>query len=218
MVMYVIGFGAAFAAAFIAHKSLKVSTKSSFVIEMPDYKFPIFKNVGLTVVDKTKAFVIGAGKIILSISIILWVLASFGPSDTFGNAEKNVKAEMASTDNTMVSVDMDQEIASYKLKHSYMGIMGRSMEPAFTPLGYDWKIGIALISSFAAREVFVGTLATIYSVGTDDQATIKEKLSRRKKYRHGDAIVYLSQRSKFAIVLRFCDAMYEYPSYCKTGD
>ena len=205
MAMYIIGFGAAIAAAWIANKSLRVGTKSSFVIEMPDYKLPIFKNVGLTVVDKTKAFVVGAGKIILSISIILWVLASFGPSDTFDNARENVQAEMASTDQQLQDVDLEQRIASYKLKHSYMGIMGRGIEPAVTPLGYDWKIGIALISSFAAREVFVGTLATIYSVGTDDQITIKERLAGEKNTATGKPLFTLA--SGISLLLFYAFAM-----------
>ena len=173
-VLYGLGFGAAIVAAYVLDKFLDLKSKSFFVIEMPNYKLPMFKNVGITVVEKTKAFVFGAGKIILAISIILWVLASYGPGD-FNNAEEIVTnqniAEPLSKD------ELDIKIAAFKLKNSYIGIVGKTIEPAVQPLGYDWKIGIALISSFAAREVFVGTLATIYSVGNDDVETIKNRMA-----------------------------------------
>jgi len=157
------------------NKILKTSTKSYFVVEMPNYKLPLLKNVGITVWEKTRAFVVEAGRIILAISILLWVMASYGPGENFSNAEDIVKTNTAYGN---ISADeLEVKIASYRLEHSYIGILGKSIEPAIAPLGYDWKIGIALISSFAAREVFVGTLATIYSVGNDSQETIKNKMS-----------------------------------------
>ena len=132
------------------------------------------KNVLITVIEKTKSFVFGAGKIILAISIILWVLASYGPGD-FNNAESIVTQQ---TENENLSEeDTETRIASFKLEHSYIGILGKGIEPAVRPLGYDWKIGIAIVSSFAAREVFVGTLATIYSVGSDQEETIKNRMA-----------------------------------------
>ncbi len=174
--LYILGFATAVIAAIILHKTLKVKSTSFFVIEMPDYKLPSLKNVLLDVVEKTKAFVIGAGKIILAISIILWFLASNGPQ-SFRDAEKNVIENLANRQ--LSQEELDQKIASAKLENSYIGIMGKTIEPAIEPLGYDWKIGIALISSFAAREVFVGTLATIYSVESDDDdtSTIKERMA-----------------------------------------
>ncbi|NCQ13242.1 MAG: ferrous iron transporter B, partial [Flavobacteriales bacterium] len=150
-------------------------SKTFFVVEMPNYKLPLLKNVTLTVLEKTKSFVFGAGKIILAISIVLWFLASYGPGDDFNNAETIIKTKYASQ--PLSEEDINQHIASHKLEHSYIGITGRAIEPAIRPLGYDWKIGIAIVSSFAAREVFVGTLATIYSVGNDDEATIKNRMS-----------------------------------------
>ena len=175
MLLYLLGFVTAIAAGWLASKLLKIDFKSYFVVEMPDYKMPIFKNVAYTVVEKTKSFVFGAGKIILAISIILWVLASYGPTEKFNNAETIV----TSTPDVqmMTQEELDTEISSYKLKHSYIGYAGRAIEPIVAPLGYDWKIGIAIISSFAAREVFVGTLATIYSVGNDDEQTIKSRMA-----------------------------------------
>lgn len=174
--LYILGFATAVIAAYILHKTLKVKSKSFFVVEMPDYKAPSLKNVAFEVIEKTKAFVIGAGKIILALSVVLWFLASNGPQ-AFDDAEKNVKAQ---TENLGISEDeLQQKIASTKLENSYIGIMGKTIEPVIKPLGYDWKIGIALITSFAAREVFVGTLATIYSVESDDEdtSTIKERMA-----------------------------------------
>lgn len=174
--LYALGFGTAILAGYILHKTLNINSKSFFVIEMPNYKIPSFKNVFFEVVEKTKAFVFGAGKIILALSIVLWFLASNGSSD-FKNAENNV-AKMEISQN-LPSDELDKKIASYKLENSYIGMLGKSIEPVIRPLGFDWKIGIALITSFAAREVFVGTLATIYSVeaNDDDVTTIKQKMA-----------------------------------------
>ncbi|WP_298882477.1 ferrous iron transport protein B [uncultured Polaribacter sp.] len=174
--LYALGFVTAVLAAFILHKTLKIKSKSFFVVEMPNYKLPSVKNVFYEVVEKTKSFVLEAGKIILALSIILWFLASNGPS-SFKNAEKNVVENVANQN--LSDVELQQKIASVKLENSYIGILGKTIEPTIKPLGYDWKIGIALITSLAAREVFVGTLATIYSVGSDDEdtATIKEKMA-----------------------------------------
>ncbi len=175
MLLYLLGFVMAIGSAWILHKILKLKSRSYFVIEMPNYKVPMFKNVGINVVEKTKAFVLGAGKIILAISIILWVLASYGPGDNFSNAREIVEAQ--NSENSLPQEEVDELVASYKLQHSYIGNIGKAIEPAVAPLGYDWKIGIAIVSSFAAREVFVGTLATIYSVGSDEEETIKARMA-----------------------------------------
>jgi len=174
--LYILGFATAIIAAVILHKTLKVKSTSFFVVEMPDYKLPSLKNVFFDVVEKTKAFIFGAGKIILSISVVLWFLASNGPQ-SYADVEKNITEKTANQE--ISEAKLNQMIASSKLENSYIGIMGKSIEPAIKPLGYDWKIGIALISSFAAREVFVGTLATIYSVESDgdDITTIKQRMA-----------------------------------------
>ncbi|HET7361769.1 MAG TPA: ferrous iron transport protein B, partial [Salinimicrobium sp.] len=175
MLLYMLGFGMAIFSAWTLHKILKIRNKSYFVVEMPNYKLPMLKNVGLNVVEKTKSFVFGAGKIILAISIILWVLASYGPGEQFENAEEIVTTKFEET--FLPEQELENKIASYKLKHSYIGHAGRFIQPLVVPLGYDWKIGIALISSFAAREVFVGTLATIYSVGSGEVETIQKRMA-----------------------------------------
>ena len=174
MALYILGFVAALLAAYVLNRVLKVESKTFFIVEMPNYKLPSIKNIIFEVVEKTKAFVLGAGKIILAISIVLWFLASNGNKD-FKNATQQVTERFS--ESGISEEALDQEIASYKLEHSYIGVMGKLIEPAIAPLGYDWKIGIALISSFAAREVFVGTLSTIYSVGSDDEGTIKQRMA-----------------------------------------
>jgi ferrous iron transport protein B len=175
MLLYLIGFGMAIFSAFVLNKILKLKCKTFFVVEMPNYKLPMFKNVTINVVEKTKAFVFGAGKIILAISVVLWFLASNSPSDKFNDSDAVI---LSKTDNRGLSnTELKNKVSSYKLEHSYIGIMGKTIEPLISPLGYDWKIGVAIISSFAAREVFVGTLATIYSVGgSDNEDTIKDKM------------------------------------------
>ncbi|MBZ0327738.1 MAG: ferrous iron transport protein B [Altibacter sp.] len=174
MFLYLLGFASAIFSAYLLDKILRIRTKTFFVVEMPNYKIPLLKNVVITVVEKTKSFVLGAGKIILAISVILWVLASYGPGD-FNNAEVLVNKETASKN--LSEKELETKIASFKLEHSYIGILGKAIEPAVRPLGYDWKIGIAIVSSFAAREVFVGTLATIYSVGSEEEETIKNRMA-----------------------------------------
>jgi ferrous iron transport protein B len=175
MLLYLLGFGMAILSAYVLNKILKIKGKTYFIVEMPNYKLPLLKNVAINVIEKTKAFIFGAGKIILAISIVLWFLASYGPGEKFNNAEQIVIENNKATPQS--KSELQNEIASQKLENSYIGLMGKTIEPVISPLGYDWKIGIAIISSFAAREVFVGTLATIYSVGdSDNENTIKDKM------------------------------------------
>lgn len=173
MFLYLVGFGMALLAAWILSKTLDIQAKSYFVVEMPNYKLPLLKNVGITVWEKTRTFVAEAGKIILAISILLWIMASYGPGKDFNQAEDIVQQNYPELNDT----DLEIKTNAYKLEHSYIGILGKTIEPVISPLGYDWKIGIALISSFAAREVFVGTLATIYSVESDSEDTIKNRMA-----------------------------------------
>ena len=177
MILYLLGFGMAIFSAYILNKILKVKTKSYFIIEMPNYKLPLFKNVAINVIEKTKSFVFGAGKIILAISIILWYLGSHSSNASFKNAEKIVAEKAKAESKVLEKSELENITSTYKLENSYIGKIGKTIEPAIRPLGYDWKIGIAVVTSFAAREVFVGTLATIYSVGNNnDDSTIKSKM------------------------------------------
>lgn len=178
MILYLLGFGMAIFSAYILNTVLRIKSKSYFVVEMPSYKIPMFKNVAINVLEKAKSFVFGAGKIILAISIILWFLGSHGPGKDFKNAEKIVEKRVYTSTIPINPSVIPRWTAEYKLEHSYIGILGKSLEPVIKPLGYDWKIGIAVVSSFAAREVFVGTLATIYSVGGNntEEETIKDQM------------------------------------------
>lgn len=204
MSLYLIGFGMAIFSAYILDHVMKKERKSFFVVEMPNYKLPLLKNVLITVIEKTKTFVLEAGKIILAISIILWVMASFGPGEKFNNAESIV------TQNNIdiPKGELDDKIAAYRLEHSYIGIVGKTIEPIIRPLGYDWKIGIGLVASFAAREVFVGTLATIYSVGSasEDESidTIKTKMAN-ERYSDGRKVFTLA--SGISLLLFYAFAM-----------
>ena len=218
MTLYLLGFAMSLGSAWVLHKILKIKSKSFFIMEMPAYKMPLPKNVGITVIEKTKSFILGAGKIILAISIVLWFLGSYGNSDKFTNAEElvvnkietagysdfnqqfitdsitnyenallaeltiskeSIKDSLTLKRSVLEEQAKEDELAGFKLEHSYMGQMGKAFEPVVQPLGYDWKIGIAVLASFAAREVFVGTLATIYSVGSNGEVeqTIKQRMA-----------------------------------------
>ena len=179
MILYLLGFGMAIFSAYLMNKILKMKHKSYFVVEMPSYKVPLFRNVAINVIEKTKAFVFGAGKIILALSIILWFLGSHGYGDNFKNAETIITTQFQAKNTTVDEEALEDAINAYRLENSYIGVLGKTIEPVIAPLGYDWKIGIAIIGSFAAREVFVGTLATIYSVGSsgEDEETIKNKMA-----------------------------------------
>ena len=182
--LYLLGIIAAVLSAWVMKFILKTKQRGYFIMELPTYKVPQWKNVLLTIYEKSTTFVFEAGKVIVAISIILWVLASYGPGEDFDNAEQIVRSEMPSG----TEEEIENAISAYELEHSYAGVFGKFIEPAIRPLGYDWKIGIALITSFAAREVFVGTISTIYSIGADeeDELTIKEKLSKEVDPRTGE--------------------------------
>jgi len=174
-ILYLLGFFMALFSAYIMKLILKAKEKSYFIMELPTYKAPRFKHVSYTILNNVKAFVFEAGKVIVAISIILWVLASYGPGNSMEDASNRIKIQNPN----LSGVELSNKIAGEKLENSYAGHFGKFIEPAIRPLGYDWKIGIALITSFAAREVFVGTMSTIYSLGGEidnENATIKNRM------------------------------------------
>lgn len=177
MGMYIFGIVVALVAAFVLTRILDTRERSFLMVEMPVYRLPDWRNVGLTVMEKVRAFVVEAGKVILLISLILWGLARFGPPGAMQKAER--EAIDFSEKNNLSDVEKEDLVAAKSLEASWAGQSGKLIEPAIKPLGYDWKIGIALITSFAAREVFVGTMATIYSVGSagDDDVPVREKMA-----------------------------------------
>ena len=175
--LYFLGFLASLLAAALLSRNLKIDRKNFFMVEMPTFKTPQLKNVGFTVFEKTKSFVVGAGQVILALSIVIWFLGSNGYSNEFKNADQLVIERLHADQPTVSELDLERAISSFKLEHSYIGQLGKFIEPAVRPLGYDWKIGIALLTSFAAREVFVGTLATIYSVQDAEESTIAGRMA-----------------------------------------
>lgn len=189
--LYLLGVLAALLFAFVLKVAFGKSEQSFLVMELPDYKAPILRNILLTVWEKVKTFVVEAGKIILLISMVLWALASYGPSGTMEKAEQMAKKEAAT--NHFTEAQTENLIASKQLEASYAGYIGKVIEPAVRPLGYDWKIGIALITSFAAREVFVGTMSTIYSLGSDaDKTTIRNRMQREIDPKTGEPVYNLA--------------------------
>ncbi len=177
MALYLLGTVMALFTAYIFKWFIKSIEKSFFILELPVYRGPRWKNVFYTMVEKAKVFVFDAGKVIMVISLLLWVLSSYGPKKRMKEASS--KYETLATIDPSQAVRYNKEKKTALLENSYAGILGKSIEPVITPLGYDWKIGIALITSFAAREVFVGTMATLYSVGEDkdkDNTTLRQKM------------------------------------------
>jgi ferrous iron transport protein B len=180
--LYLLGVVSALLVALVIKQFFRRKKELSvFLLEMPAYKSPRWGNVGIEVFEKVKIFVFDAGKIILAISIILWALASFGPGNDMEKYSKLVQAPKTQTEQS--TADYESKIASVKLEHSYMGHLGKFIEPVIKPLGYDWKMGISLLTSFAAREVFVGSLATIYSVHEvdDNPKQLIDKLKIQKR-------------------------------------
>ncbi len=175
--LYLLGIVVALAVSYIMKFFIRIKEKSFFILELPVYRAPRWKNVFTTMIEKAKIFTFQAGKVILVISLILWVLSTYGPANRIEGIETAFEQRInADPDNAAA---LEQEMNAEKLENSYVGIIGRAIEPAIKPLGFDWKIGIALITSFAAREVFVGTMATIYSVGDDadeNSPTLRAKM------------------------------------------
>jgi len=176
MGLYLLGIAAALVSSVILKSLIKRRETSFLVIELPEYKPPNFKNVTLDVYERIKTFIVEAGKIIMIISIILWVLASYGPAKQMKLAESKARTE--AVEKNYNEIQTDDLIAAHKIEASFAGNLGKWIEPAIKPLGFDWKIGIALITSFAAREIFVGTMATIYSIGSSgDSKRIREHMA-----------------------------------------
>ncbi len=180
MGLYLLGFAMAMIVSKVMNWAMKAKERTYFLMELPVYRMPRWKNIVVTMVQKAKVFVTDAGKVILIISVLLWGLASFGPSKRMNAVE--VKYTALINEQPQHADSLKNAMRSEKLGNSYAGILGHALEPVIQPLGYDWKIGIALVTSFAAREVFVSTMATLYSVGSDEAGnTLKQKMSVAKR-------------------------------------
>jgi ferrous iron transport protein B len=175
MGLYFLGTFMALLVSYVMKWFIRIKEKSFFILELPVYRAPRWKNVGITMVEKAKIFVMDAGKVIMVISLLLWFLSSFGPGDRMQKVEDKYAIVMQNASRQQQD-SLQKHLSSEKLQNSYAGILGKAIEPVITPLGYDWKIGIALITSFAAREVFVGTMATLYSVEATDNSSLRQKM------------------------------------------
>ena len=177
MGLYLLGLVMALVVSYIAKWFIRIKEKSFFILELPVYRAPRWRNVVVTMVSKAKIFVVDAGRVIMVISLILWALSFYGPKQKMESIA--TKYDLLIKQNPSQEQELDREKNTELLQNSYAGILGSSIEPLIRPLGYDWKIGIALITSFAAREVFVGTMATLYSVGNDEDENsllLREKM------------------------------------------
>lgn len=206
MGMYLISIVAAILVAFVMKFILKAKEKSYFIMEMPVYRMPRWGNVLFTMYDKSKTFVLQAGKVIIAISIVLWVMATYGPSERFEAIEKKYAAIEAQKDSVQIST-LERDKSAEKLENSYAGILGHVIEPAIRPLGFDWKIGIALITSFAAREAFVGTMATIYSVEGGDENVTQIRDSMRQAVNPATGLPVFTFATAFSLMLFYAFAM-----------
>jgi ferrous iron transport protein B len=174
-------------------------------MELPVYRMPRWSNVIYSMYDRAKTFVFEAGKVIIAVSIILWVMASYGPGDRFEKIEQ--KYQQPQYTKTLTPEEVNLAISSEKLENSYAGVLGHVIEPAIRPLGFDWKIGIALITSFAAREVFVGTMATIYSANSDadEMRSVQQKMHDAKNTQTGQPVFTLA--TAFSLMMFYAFAM-----------
>lgn len=203
MGLYLIGFIAALLAALVFKWILKTTGKTNFIMEMPIYRLPKWSNIGFSVYNKVKVFLFEAGKIIIAISIVLWGLSSYGPGDTFKKIEEKYASPAFENED---EDEINSLIASEKLEASYAAYLGKTIEPLIKPIGFDWKIGISLVTSFAAREVFVGTMATLYSVGDEDNTTsIREKMLQAKNPETGDRLY--NKATTFSLLIFYAFAM-----------
>ena len=206
MGMYLISIFAAVIVAFVMKFLIKAKEKSYFIMELPVYRMPRWSNVLFTMYEKSKTFVVEAGKVIIAISIVLWVLATYGPPSRFEAIDKKYAEIEAGQDSVRIST-LERDHSAERLENSYAGILGHAIEPAIRPLGFDWKIGIALITSFAAREAFVGTMATIYSVegGDEDVDTIRGKMDAATNSQTGLKVFTFA--TGFSLMLFYAFAM-----------
>ncbi|MDN3550621.1 ferrous iron transport protein B [Mucilaginibacter aquaedulcis] len=203
--MYLLSIVSAVVVAFVMKFILKARERGYFIMELPVYRMPRWKNVAFTMYDRSKTFVLQAGKVIIAVSIILWVLKSYAPGDTFARIDQ--KYSQSQYTKTMTPDSLNKVIASEKLETSYAGVFGHMIEPVIKPLGFDWKIGIALISSFAAREVFVGTMATIYSVegDADKMESVQQKMHSATNPQTGQPVFTLAVA--FSLMMFYAFAM-----------
>lgn len=203
--MYVLSLLSAVIVAYVMKFVLKARERGYFIMELPVYRMPRWNNVLFSMYERSKTFVLQAGKVIIAVSVILWVLSSYGPGDRFKKIEQTYSQPQYTK--TMTPDSLARVISTEKLENSYAGVLGHTIEPVIKPLGFDWKIGIALITSFAAREVFVGTMATIYSVDGDADRidSVQDKMRNAKNPNTGGPVFTLGVA--FSLMMFYAFAM-----------
>jgi len=204
MGLYLLGLVMALIVSYVAKHFIKLKEKSFFILELPTYRSPRWKNIVQTMINKAKVFVFDAGKVIMVISLILWALSSYGPPSKMQKVDaqnKQLKFQPG-----VPPSQLNKQLHATRLENSYAGILGKTIEPIIAPLGYDWKIGIALITSFAAREVFVGTMATLYSVGEDDKNSLKLQ-DKMKSARRADGSKLYTLATGLSLMIFYLFAM-----------
>jgi ferrous iron transport protein B len=205
MGLYLLGPIMAMLVATIAKWFINIKEKSFFILELPVYRSPRWRNIGITMLNKAKIFVFDAGKVIMVISLILWVLSTYGPSERMNAVAARYDAQIEQ--NPTQADELEREKSAELLQNSYAGILGKSLEPVIEPLGYDWKIGIALITSFAAREVFVGTMATLYSVEGGDEADEETLTQKMRSATRVDGTPVYTLASGISLMIFYAFAM-----------
>ncbi len=205
MGLYVFGVVIAMAVSYLLNLFIKMKEKSFFILELPLYKQPRWNNILVTMFDKAKVFVFDAGKVIMIISLLLWGLSSFGPGEKRDEINQVYVERIKNTPS--LKNTFEKERSAELLEHSYAGILGRSIEPVIKPLGYDWKIGIALITSFAAREVFVGTMATLYSVGESEDESGETLTKKMQSAKRPDGSLVYTTATGFSLLIFYLLAM-----------
>ena len=202
--LYALGTFMALFVALVLKWMIKSKEQGFLLLELPMYRRPLWRNVGITVLEKVRVFIWDAGKIIVAISIVLWALATYGPSEKMEQA--TIAATTRAHDLNLDEMETNRMVASAQLENSYIGIMGKSIEPVISPIGYDWKIGISLITSFAAREVFVGSMATIYAV-EDDGSTNQLLTDKMKSAKRADGTTVYTLATGMSLMIFYVFAM-----------
>ncbi len=202
--VYIVGTFFSLLSAYVMSKFYKAKEKSHFFLELPYYRAPRWKNVVMSAYQKTRIFVVDAGKIILLISVILWLLASYAPGSRMRDIEQKYTEQYGTVIDDLAP-EVKNTMAAEKLAASYAGILGQTIEPVIRPLGFDWKIGIALITSFAAREVFVSTMSTIYALG--DDAPDSTLISKMKSAKNDQGQVVFTLGTSLALLVFYMLAM-----------
>ena len=203
--LYVLGLISALCIAILLKFILKTNEPSLLMLELPTFKWPRWGNIFINVLEKGKLFLWDAGKVIVSISILLWALGTFGPKDRIEKAVNSIEKPVGKT--TAEKLQYQEKVSAIRFENSYMGILGKSIEPIIAPLGYDWKIGVCLLTSFAAREVFVGSMATIYSIGDHDKGDMSPLLKKLKDAKRTDGSHVFSLATGLSLMVFYVFAM-----------